>query len=92
MRRSDLEHLIRAAGAISGDSQIVVIGSQSVLGQFPGAPIALLASMEAGVYPRNRPDLADLVDGSIGEGSFFHERFHNGVERLLHNVLRLELC
>jgi len=49
--------------------------SQAVLGQFPGAPVALLASMEADVYPRNKPDLADLVDGSIGEGSFFHERF-----------------
>jgi hypothetical protein len=39
--------VIRAAGAISGDSQIVVIGSQAILGQFPNAPPALLASMEA---------------------------------------------
>jgi len=31
--------------------------------------------MEADIYPRNKPELADLVDGSIGEGSFFHERF-----------------
>lgn len=74
-KRSELEHLIRAAGAIAGDAQIVVIGSQSVLGQFPDAPPALLASMEADVYPLNRPDLADLVDGSIGEGSFFHEQY-----------------
>jgi len=67
--------VIRAAGAIAGDEEIVVIGSQSVLGQFPDAPTALLVSMEADVYPRNKPDLAELVDGSIGEGSFFHERF-----------------
>jgi hypothetical protein len=67
--------VIRAAGAIAADSQIVVIGSQAVLGQFPRAPLALLASMEADVYPKNKPELADLVDGSIGEGSFFHERF-----------------
>ena len=67
--------MIRAAGAISTDTQIVVIGSQSILGQFPRAPVALLASMEADIYPRNKPELADLVDGSIGEGSFFHERF-----------------
>jgi hypothetical protein len=52
-----------------------VIGSQAVLGQFPRAPLALLASMEADVYPKNKPELAELVDGSIGEGSFFHERF-----------------
>jgi hypothetical protein len=34
MKRSELEHLIRAAGAIADDREIVVIGSQSVLGQF----------------------------------------------------------
>ena len=74
-KRSELEHLIRAAGAIAADTQIVVIGSQAVLGQFPRAPVALLASMEADIYPKNKPELADLVDGSIGQGSFFHERF-----------------
>jgi hypothetical protein len=67
--------VIRAAGAIAADSQIVVIGSQAVLGQFPRAPVSLLASMEADVYPRNKPELADVVDGSIGEGSFFHQSF-----------------
>lgn len=75
MTRSELEHLIRAAGAIADDREIVVIGSQSVLGQFPDAPPALLASMEANVYPRNRPERADLIDGAIGEGSHFHEQF-----------------
>jgi hypothetical protein len=53
----------------------VVIGSQSVLGQFPDAPASVLVSMEADVYPLNRPELADLVEGSIGEGSFFHEQY-----------------
>jgi hypothetical protein len=75
MTRSELEHVIRAAGAIADDREIVVIGSQSVLGQFPDAPPALLASMEADVYPRNRPERAELIDGAIGEGSHFHEQF-----------------
>jgi len=35
MRRSELEHLIRAAGRIAGERELVVIGSQAVLGQFP---------------------------------------------------------
>ncbi|MGQ0752176.1 MAG: hypothetical protein ACT4PS_16750 [Betaproteobacteria bacterium] len=38
MKRSELEHLIRAAGRIAGDPEIVVIGSQAILGQFPDAP------------------------------------------------------
>jgi len=75
MKRSELEHLIRAAGAIANDTQIVVIGSQSILGQFPDAPVALLVSAEADVYPLHHPELADLIDGSIGEGSSFHELY-----------------
>ncbi len=75
MTRSELEHLIRAAGAIAEDHEIVIIGSQSILGQFPEAPASLRASMEADLYPRNRPERAELVDGAIGEGSRFHQQF-----------------
>lgn len=75
MRRSDLEHLIRAAGRIAGERELIIIGSQSVLGQFPDAPVALLMSMEADLYPKLRPELADKVDGAIGEGSAFHETY-----------------
>src|SRR5207253_5713772 len=75
MTRSELEHIIRAAGAIARDREIVVIGSQAVLGQYPDAPAALLASMEADVFPLNHPERADKIDGAIGEGSRFHEQF-----------------
>ncbi len=75
MKRSELEHVIRASGAIADDDEIIVIGSQSVLGQFPDAPARLLASMEIDIYPKNKPELAVMVDGSIGEGSFFHAEF-----------------
>jgi len=73
MQRSELEHIIRASGDIARDDEIVIIGSQSILGQFPDAPMRLLASMEADVYPNHRPELANEVDGAIGEGSSFHE-------------------
>jgi hypothetical protein len=75
MKRSELEHLIRAAGSIADDAEIVVIGSQSILGQFPNAPSPLLVSAEADLFPLHRPELADLIDGSIGEGSPFHELY-----------------
>ena len=73
MQRSDLEHIIRASGDVAQDDEIVIIGSQSILGQFPDAPMRLLTSMEADVYPNHNPELADRVDGAIGEGSSFHE-------------------
>ena len=75
MKRSDLEHILRAAGAISGDNEIIVIGSQSILGSFPDAPAELLFSCEADVYPKNKPALAILIDGAIGEESLFHQTF-----------------
>lgn len=75
MKRSELEHIIRAAGSIANDSEIVVVGSQSILGQFPNAPASLLVSAEADVFPMRDPQLSDLIDGSIGEGSPFHEMF-----------------
>ena len=75
MTRAQLEHIIRAAGDIASDDEIVIIGSQSILGQFPDAPAALLVSAEADVYPKNHPERSDLVDGSIGEGSPFHDTY-----------------
>ena len=73
MTRSDLEHLIRAAGKIAGERELVIIGSQAVLGQFPEATGILSRSMEADLYPLSRPELADSIDGAIGEGSTFHQ-------------------
>jgi hypothetical protein len=75
MKRSELEHLIRAVGSIANDLEVIAIGSQSILGQFPNAPAILLRSAEADIFPRNHPQLADLIDGSIGEGSPFHELY-----------------
>ncbi len=75
MRRSELEHLIRASGRIADERELVIVGSQSVLGQFPEAPVALLMSMEADLYPLTHPDRADMVDSAIGEGSQFHQTY-----------------
>lgn len=75
MTRSELEHIIRAAGAIANDPQIVIFGSQAVLGEYPDAPSELLVSMEADVFPLNHPERADKIEGAIGEFSGFHDEF-----------------
>jgi hypothetical protein len=67
VNRSQLEHVIRAAAAIAGDTDIVVIGSQAILGRYPEAPVELLVSADVDLYPRNHPERADLIEGSIGE-------------------------
>lgn len=75
MKREQLEHLLRAAGAVAEVDDIIVVGSQAILAQFPNAPQAALVSNEADVYPTHHPERADLIDGSLGEGSPFHETF-----------------
>lgn len=75
MTRDQLEHVIRAAATLAADDEIVVIDSQAILGEYPDAPEELLVSVEADVYPRNYVERADLIDGSIGEGSPFHATF-----------------
>jgi hypothetical protein len=75
MNRKELEHLIRAASAITNEYEIMVVGSQSILGSVPEAPDFLLSTMEADVFPLKRPDLAHLIDGAIGELSPFEENF-----------------
>lgn len=75
MKRDELEHVIRAAATVSGENEIVVVGSQAILGQYPDAPAALLFSQEADIYPRRRPEKAIEIDGAMGDGSQFHETF-----------------
>jgi hypothetical protein len=74
VKREDFEHVVRAAAAIV-DDELVVVGSQALLGQYPEAPDALLQSLEVDLFPRKDPDRADEIDGAIGDGSRFHETY-----------------
>ncbi len=74
MERSELEHLLRAAGEIIGERQFIVIGSQSILGKFPEAPEELLRSREADFIAKNKPDSTRMLE-AIGEASRFYETY-----------------
>lgn len=75
MTRQQLEHIIRAAASTADVSDIVVIGSQAILGTFPDAPAELTESIEADVFPKDVPERSIVIDGAIGELSVFHETF-----------------
>ncbi len=89
MTRTQLEHLIRAVADITNDDEIVVIGSQAILGQFPNAPEAMRVSMEADLFPLNHPERADVIDGTIGELSPFHETFGYYAQGVAEETARL---
>jgi hypothetical protein len=75
MKRHELEHIIRAAAANADAREIVIIGSQAILGTIPDPPAELCQSMEADVFPKDNPESAILIDGAIGENSIFHQTF-----------------
>ena len=75
MLKRELEHIIRAAAAITNQYEVVVVGSQSVLGSVDSPPPECLESMEADIYVPADESLSDLIDGAIGEGSPFHDSF-----------------
>lgn len=72
MTREDLEHAIRAACDLAQDTEVIVFGSQAILGQYPDAPDTLRQSAEVDVAPRHSIDKVDLIDAMLGEDSTFH--------------------
>lgn len=75
MTREELEHVLRAAGAIAGVYEWVIVGSQAILGARPDAPEEVLVSQEVDLYAPENETASDLIDGSIGEKSPFHDTF-----------------
>lgn len=76
MKREHLEHIIRAISVITNEYEFVIIGSQSILGTIVNPSELLCQSMEADVYALHNEEYSHMIDGTIGEGSPFHEHYH----------------
>ena len=79
MNLDQLEHVLRAASTIVDETDVLVIGSQAVLGSIPDdqLPLEATTSIEADLAFFDDPDdeKADRVDGAIGELSTFHATY-----------------
>jgi len=78
LKRSEFEHAIRAAASILGTDELMVIGSQALHATVSAElPEAAQRSVEVDVVALDDVEgrKADLIDGSIGEASMFHETF-----------------
>ena len=75
MTREQLEHVIRAVADLTGETKLIIIGSQAILGQFPDPPPELLVSQEIDVYTPGRPETAEFITGAFGLDTPF-ERTH----------------
>lgn len=72
MTREELEHIIRASADVTDQYEFMIVGSQSILGPVPNPEEVFTMSAEADIYPLQAPELADKIEGALGEGSQFH--------------------
>lgn len=79
MNRAQLAHIVRAASTITGDGNVLIFGSQALLGTWEDEelPDEATRSVEADLVFPDDPDesKADAVDGAIGELSTFHQTY-----------------
>ena len=77
MTREQFNHVVRAAAAVLNTRNLLVIGSQAVHASTDTPVPAAERSMEAdmAVLDADDTESADILDGSIGEMSMFHQTF-----------------
>ena len=77
MKPAEFDHAVRAAGAILGADEVLVIGSQAIHATlqppFPEAERSI--EVDIASLGKNAEAMADLLDGSIGELSMFQSTF-----------------
>jgi len=56
MKKQQVDHVLRAAGRITGEKQFVIIGSQSLHGKYPDLADAIVSSAEVDLIASNKPD------------------------------------
>ena len=74
MKKQQLDHVLRAAGRITGEKQFLIIGSQSLHGKYPDLPDDIARSAEADLIARKHFDRTEWLN-AIGQDSPFHETF-----------------
>ncbi len=67
MNFEELEHIVRVAREVTGETEFLAIGSQSLLVSFRDLPRELRRSPELDISARSNPQVADLIDGNLGE-------------------------
>jgi hypothetical protein len=72
MKKQQVDHILRAAGELTGQKQFVIIGSQSLHGKYPDLPDDILRSFEVDLIAKNTPNRTEWLN-FIGQDSRFHE-------------------
>jgi hypothetical protein len=74
MKKRELDHVLRAAGRITGEKQFIIIGSQALHARYPDLADEIVRSAEVDVLAPKSPDRTEWLN-AIGVYSQFHETF-----------------
>lgn len=74
MKKRHVDHVLRAAGRITGEKQFIIIGSQSLHGKYPDRADGILPSAEVDLFAKSDPSRSEWLN-VIGQGSRFHDEF-----------------
>lgn len=87
MNRAQLEHAIRTACQIIGQPEVIVVGSQAILGSYDEnqLPDEATMSRECDILPiaatnEETARLADVIEGVAGEWSSFEDQHGFGID------------
>jgi hypothetical protein len=74
MKKQHLDHILRAAGRITGQTQFVIVGSQALHGKYPNLVDEIVHSAEVDVIATGDVSRTEWLN-VIGQDSPFHEQF-----------------
>jgi|SRR6266853_228276 len=74
MKKQELDHVLRAAGRITGEKQFIIIGSQALHGKYPDLADDIVKSAEVDLLAAKNPRRTEWLN-AIGVYSQFHETF-----------------
>ena len=74
MKKQHVDHVLRAAGRITGEKQFIIVGSQSLHGKYPDLADDIVRSIEVDLLASKHGDRTEWLN-AIGYLSAFHETF-----------------
>lgn len=74
MNKQQVDHVLRAAGRITGEKQFIIIGSQALHGKYPDVADEILKSAEVDLIAGKKGNRTEWLN-VIGYLSPFHESF-----------------
>lgn len=74
MKKQQVDHVLRAAGRITGERRFIIVGSQALHGRHPDLADEILTSFEVDLIASDRIDRTEWLN-VIGVDSQFHETY-----------------